>query len=74
VIQTLRAGCSFQSASLPLLDGDTGILLRRVMRTPLASDYRLVSLSILRDTMCIVPRQHILVALALALLCSISSN
>jgi hypothetical protein len=43
VMQTLRAGCSFQSSSLPLLLGATGILLRRVIRTPFASDCDLFS-------------------------------
>ena len=37
VMHTLSAGCSFHSSSLPLLLGATGMLLSRVIRTPLAS-------------------------------------
>jgi len=74
VIQILRAGWSFQSSSLPLLDGDTGMLLRRVMRTPLASDCRFVSYQFFVTQVCSVPRQRILVALAPALLYSTSAN
>jgi hypothetical protein len=36
-MQTFNAGCSFQSSSLPFALGPLGMLLRRVMRTPLAS-------------------------------------
>lgn len=36
VTHTLRAGCNFQPCSLAVECGATGMLFRRVMRTPLA--------------------------------------